>query len=74
MQDGFAVAERGQRLPGESGSWRDRPRAGAAELLVVLAEGADGERGRFAAAAIGLDVAAGRVWVDSDAHRSMLRR
>jgi hypothetical protein len=67
-QKGSTVAERGQGLLHQRGRRSDGPRAGSVQLLVVVAEGADGERGRLAAVAIGLGVAAGRVWVDSDAH------
>jgi hypothetical protein len=67
-QNGSTVAERGQGLLRQRGCRSDGPRVGSVQLLMVVAEGADGERGCLAAAAIGLGVAAGRVWVDSDAH------
>ena len=61
LLDGVGVAQGVEDVGAEAGAGVERGSAGAAELLVIVAEGAGGEGGRLAAAAVGLGVAAERV-------------
>ncbi len=61
LLDALRVVQGVQDVGAEAGAGAEGGPAGAAELLVEVAEGAAGERGRVAEAAVGLGVAAERV-------------
>ena len=60
--DGARAAQRVKDVGAEARSRADGGAAGAAELVVEVAEGAGGESGRLAATAVGFDVATERVY------------
>ena len=61
LLDGVGVAQGMEDVGAEAGADAYRGHPGATDLLVVVAEGAGGEGGRLAAAAVGFGVAAERV-------------
>ena len=72
--DGLGVVEGMEDVAAEAGAGTDGGAAGAAELLVVMAEGAVSERGRLAETAVGLGVAAEWVFGVSGEHAVPFRR
>ena len=72
LEDGLGVAQGVEDIGAEAGAGAEGAAASAAELLVVIAEGAVDEGGRLAEAAVGLGVAAERV--DGFVHSGSLRK
>src|SRR5580698_8631625 len=62
LLDGLGIAEGMNNVGAEAGPGGEGTHAGAAGLLMEMAEGAGGERGRAATAAVGLDVSADMIF------------
>jgi hypothetical protein len=58
LLDGVGIAEGVEYVRAEAGAGAEDGRSGAAEFLVMMAEGAGGYRGRLAEATIGFGMAA----------------
>lgn len=68
LADRLSIAQGMEDVGAEAGAGADGGTAGAAELLVVIAEGAGSEGGRLAQEAVGFDVTAERVVGVVDVH------
>ena len=73
VPDRLCAAQRVKDMAAEAGAGADGGAAGAAELVVGVAEGAGGESGRLAAAAVGFDVAAEGVYGVGGVHGGPFR-